>query len=130
MVTGQKPFDGRDAAEIKANILNAEPTPPNQISPKLHALVSEVILKSLAKDPGDRYQTGQELVNALERKKEETRAVAAPAVSRPAESSRCGSLLRWNFCLRSRMVQHHLPSKHAPWPLLPEQTELHRRKFP
>ena len=85
MVTGQKPFDGRDAAEIKANILNAEPTPPNQISPKLHALVSEVIVKSLAKDPGDRYQTGQELVNALERKKEETRAVAAPAVSRPVE---------------------------------------------
>jgi serine/threonine protein kinase len=85
MVTRQKPFDGRDAAEIKANILNAEPTPPNQISPKLHALVSEVIVKSLAKDPGDRYQTGQELVNALERKKEETRVVASPAVSRPAE---------------------------------------------
>ena len=33
----------------------------------------------------DRYQTGQELVNALERKKEETRAVVAPAVSRPVE---------------------------------------------
>ena len=84
MVTGQKPFDGHDSGEIKANILHAAPVPPNEVKPKLHALVNDIILKALAKDPEERYQTGQELVNALERKKEEAKPAAqtvAPAAA-------------------------------------------------
>ena len=79
MVTGQKPFDGTDSGEIKANILHGAPIPPNEVNPKLHALVNDVILKALAKDPAERYQTGQELVNALERKKEEAKPAAQTA---------------------------------------------------
>ena len=90
MVTRQKPFDGIDSGEIKANILHGEPIPPNEVNPKLHALVNDVILKALAKDPKDRYQSGQELVNALERKKEEVKApvqAVAAAPKKKAETS-------------------------------------------
>ena len=92
MATRQKPFDGRDSGEIKANILHAAPVPPNEINPKLHALVNDVILKALAKDPEERYQSGQELVNALERKKDEVKApvkavAAAPTKQDAAQSA-------------------------------------------
>jgi hypothetical protein len=86
MVTRQKPFDGYDSGEIKASILHGTPVPPNEVNPKLHALVNDVILKALAKDPEERYQSGQEVVNALERKKEEAKLpvkAAATAAKKP-----------------------------------------------
>jgi serine/threonine-protein kinase len=86
MMTRQKPFDGSDSGEIKANILHGQPIPPNEINPKLHALVNDVIMRALAKDPADRYQSGQDLVNALERKKEEI-AAPAQAVTQPQKKA-------------------------------------------
>jgi hypothetical protein len=56
-----------------------------QISPKIHPALSEAIMKALAKAPEERYQSGQELVNDLERckesapKKEAKKGTAAPA---------------------------------------------------
>ncbi len=63
MVAGRKPFYGsRD--EVLAAHRNAEPPLPSdsaRVTPELEA----VILKSLAKDPDDRYQTGAEFAQAL-----------------------------------------------------------------
>ncbi len=87
MVTGQKPFAGSDLEQIKRQILEGELAPPNQINPKIHALISEVILKALEKNPDERFQTGQELVNALERRKDEAKpslSVKAPVASAQA----------------------------------------------
>ena len=63
MVAGRKPFYGsRD--EVLAAHRNATPPLPSdsaRVSPELEA----VILKSLAKDPDERYQTGAEFAQAL-----------------------------------------------------------------
>lgn len=67
MVAGRKPFYGSRSEVLEAH-LHQPPPPPSEfayVSPELEA----VILKGLAKDPADRYQTGQELATALEQVK-------------------------------------------------------------
>ncbi len=65
MVTGRKPFYGTRAQVLQAH--RDEPPPPPAevafVSPELEA----VILKALAKAPADRYQSGAEMVAALDK---------------------------------------------------------------
>ncbi len=84
MVTERKAFAGEDADQVRHAIYEATPVAPQQINPKIHPVLSEVIMKALAKAPEERYQSGQELVNDLERCKEsapkkEAKKAAAPA---------------------------------------------------
>jgi serine/threonine protein kinase len=84
MVTETKAFPGEQADEVRHAIHEFTPPTPVQINPKIHPALSEVIMKALAKVPEERYQSGQELVNDLERCKEsapkkETKKSAAPA---------------------------------------------------
>jgi serine/threonine protein kinase len=65
--TGQVPFDAQDPLDIALLHMTEPPRPPrtlrNDVSPELEA----VILKSLAKEPTDRYPTGAALADALDR---------------------------------------------------------------
>jgi hypothetical protein len=85
MVTETKAFPGDDAEQVRHAIHEFTPPVPEQVSPKIHPVLSEVIMKALAKAPDDRYQSGQDLVNDLERckesapKKEAKKSAAAPA---------------------------------------------------
>jgi serine/threonine-protein kinase len=67
MITECKAFQGEDADQVRQQILESTPTPPHQINKKINPALSEVILKALAKDPAERYQSGQELVDELEK---------------------------------------------------------------
>jgi serine/threonine protein kinase len=70
MVTERKAFDGEDAAALRQSILNSTPVPPLHLNPKVHPLLSDLIVKALAKDPAQRYQNGRELLDDLEKCKE------------------------------------------------------------
>jgi hypothetical protein len=85
MVTELKAFTGEDADQVRHAIHEATPVPPAQINRKLHPALSEVIMKALAKVPEERYQSGQELVNDLERCKESTPKKEAKKASEPAK---------------------------------------------
>ena len=67
MLVGHKPFQHAEVTTLMMMHLEEPPTPPRQligpdaISPALEA----VILKALAKDPGDRYQSAEEMAEAL-----------------------------------------------------------------
>jgi serine/threonine-protein kinase len=86
MVTNQKPFDAEDAASLRQNILESTPVPPVQLNPKLHPVLSDLIMKTLAKDPAERYQSGRELLDVLEKCKETKPQAAKPAAA-PAKSA-------------------------------------------
>lgn len=100
MVTDQKAFDGETADVICHNILNETPVAPVQVNGKIHPAVSDLIMKSLAKAPEERFQTGREMLEELERCKEGTgksaakkaaappRAVTVPAANRAAAATK------------------------------------------
>jgi serine/threonine protein kinase len=84
MVTERKAFDGEDSDQLRQSISEMTPVAPNQINRKIHPALSEVIMKALSKAPEERYQSGQDLVNDLERCKESaTKAAAAAKPGQP-----------------------------------------------
>ena len=70
MVTESKAFDGADIESVRQSILERTPVPPVQRNAKVHPLLSDLIMKVLAKDPGQRYQNGRGLLDDLENCKE------------------------------------------------------------
>ncbi|HKE97715.1 MAG TPA: protein kinase [Actinomycetes bacterium] len=65
--TGQVPFDGESAAQIAVRHVSEDPVPPQRRNPELPADLGEVILRALAKRPGDRPQTAPALREELQR---------------------------------------------------------------
>jgi serine/threonine protein kinase len=60
MATGQRPFPQRNAELVDA-ILNRPPAAPTTLNRLLTPGLEALILRALNKDPGDRYQTAQQL---------------------------------------------------------------------
>jgi serine/threonine protein kinase len=80
MVTDQKAFGAADADAVRQKILEEMPVPPAQLNPKINAIASGVIMKALAKDPAQRYQSGKELAADLDK----CREAATKGSSKPA----------------------------------------------
>ncbi len=83
MVTDRKAFDGKDAESLRQSILESTPAPPLHVNPKLHPLLSDLIMKALEKDPAKRYQRGRELLDNLENCKESRPQAAAKPATAP-----------------------------------------------
>src|SRR5579863_1735205 len=84
MVTERKAFDREDVEGLRQSILESTPTAPVRVNPKVHPLLSDLIMKALAKDPAERYQSGRELLDDLEKCKESKPAKKAEAAKSPA----------------------------------------------
>lgn len=80
MVTNRKAFDSADPVALVGQIENEMPSPPAVVNPKIQPAVSALIMKALAKDPAERYQTARELTEDLEKCKDNGRK--APAESK------------------------------------------------
>jgi eukaryotic-like serine/threonine-protein kinase len=93
MVTEMKAFVGEDADQVRQAILETSPAAPDQINRKIHPGLSAVIMKAIAKAPEERYQNGQELVNDLEKCKENPAKASAPkpAAQAPAKAAPASS---------------------------------------
>ena len=65
MVTGEKPFPGQNITTVIYKIVNEDPVPPRQIDPSIHPGISAVVMKALAKEPEQRYQTCREMLEDL-----------------------------------------------------------------
>jgi serine/threonine-protein kinase len=65
MITAEKPFPGQNITTVIYKIVNEEPVPPRTIDPSIHAGLSAVVMKALAKDPAARYQSCKEMLDDL-----------------------------------------------------------------
>ena len=61
MVTGSVPFTGDSPVEIAMKHLSDTPRPPSTIRPEIPPDLDMVVLRALAKNPDDRFQTAEEM---------------------------------------------------------------------
>lgn len=87
MLSGKVPFDGKTCLEVVLKAIEAKPEPLLQIKENLPPRVVAICEKMMQKEPQDRYQTTQEVIQDLERVKAGLDPLGAPmpmAVSRMA----------------------------------------------
>ena len=81
LLTGRVPFEADTPMAVLIKHSYEAPPPPRSLNPALPEAVEAALLRALAKDPADRYQTAAEMAEALER-------VAAEIERAPARDQR------------------------------------------
>jgi eukaryotic-like serine/threonine-protein kinase len=67
LTTGKHPFRGEHPGATVQNICSEQPAmPPSAFLPDYPVALEEVVLKALAKDPGQRFASANEMLTALE----------------------------------------------------------------
>jgi len=61
MLTGQVPFTGDTPLEIAMKHLSEVPRPPSEHRPEIPHDLDSIVLRALAKDPSERYQSAEEM---------------------------------------------------------------------
>jgi eukaryotic-like serine/threonine-protein kinase len=67
LCTGKRPFGGENIPAVFREITHLNPPVPSRLNPQVTKELSHVIMKCLMKNPGDRYKTGKELAEDLNR---------------------------------------------------------------
>jgi eukaryotic-like serine/threonine-protein kinase len=67
MLTGEVPFTGDTPVEIAMKHLSDTPRPPSLLRPEIPPDLDMVVLRALAKNPEDRFQTAEEMDAELQR---------------------------------------------------------------
>jgi serine/threonine protein kinase len=83
MATERKAFAGQTAEQIRAAILETVPPLPHRLKTNLTPSLSALIMKAISKSPDNRFQSGQELVRALEQCNATATTVAPTTPAKP-----------------------------------------------
>jgi serine/threonine-protein kinase len=65
-LTGHVPFEAPTIEEIANAHIQTPLTPPNQVVPEVTQATSDALVKAMAKNPADRFQSYDEFTIALE----------------------------------------------------------------
>ena len=87
MITGEKPFPGESITTVIYKIVNEQPVSPRTIDPTIHPGISAAVLRALAKEPEDRYQSCHEFLEDL-RNYRNVAAEGNPRATVPSLSNR------------------------------------------
>jgi serine/threonine-protein kinase len=79
MLAGDRPFQGESIATIMFQITQSAPPPVTDFVPRLPPIFQKLIEKALAKDPAQRFQTGEEMATTLKTLKERLEKALAQA---------------------------------------------------
>jgi len=103
LLTGERPFSGDSPTAILYKIVHETPTSPQELNKALPEKVNEVILKSLAKNPEERYETCADLSKAIRR----ALGASPPEVTSEVDVSRDATLqMGASEAISKRRAQH------------------------
>ena len=81
LLSGRRPFDGDTSEAVKLQISEIEPPSPSAVNPQLSAVVSQVVMTALSKEPSERYADCRAFSEAL------SHSLGATAVRQPTAPS-------------------------------------------
>src|SRR5262249_31978358 len=84
LYTARSPFSGKHLGEVDRAILDLNPNALNMAHPRVPPAISNVILKALSKSPGERFSSGQQLIDALGAAQSEPMRVNGQAAAKSA----------------------------------------------
>ncbi len=97
MLTGRPPFTGDSPMAIAYKQVNATPPAPSAANPDVPPELDAVVMRALSKNPANRYQSGKEFADDLERARIGGQVMATPllpvggeatqVISRPQQTS-------------------------------------------
>src|SRR5262249_20413641 len=95
LLTLRPPFREPDRVKLIEQVLHEEPTPPHKLDRRIPRDLETIVLKSLAKEPGQRYTTAEQMAEDLRRFAAD-RAILARRIG-PAERT-------WRWCKRNPLL--------------------------
>jgi WD40 repeat protein/serine/threonine protein kinase len=92
LITLRPPFQESDRLKLIQQVLHEEPTPPRKLDRRIPRDIETIALKALAKEPGQRYTTAEQMAEDLRRF----------AADRPILARRFSTAERaWRWCKRN-----------------------------
>lgn len=107
LLTGKPPFQGDSPVSVAYQHVREAVTPPSQLNPSITPQMDAVVLKALAKDPAERYQSAEEMRADCTRllSGEAVTAVIPPAIVTPAGDDMATQVLSPNATVSETAVQ-------------------------
>jgi eukaryotic-like serine/threonine-protein kinase len=78
LLTGRPPFTGDSPVAIAYQHVRENPVPPSQVDPEVPRWADAIVLKAMAKNPADRYQTAAEMQADVQRAASGMQVAAMP----------------------------------------------------
>jgi serine/threonine-protein kinase len=85
MLTGNPPFTGDSPVAIAYKHVRDDPVPPSRVNGDIPGDLEAVVMKSMAKNPANRYQTAAEMEQDLERALQGLPTMATPVLGDTTE---------------------------------------------
>jgi beta-lactam-binding protein with PASTA domain len=81
LLTGSVPFEGESAVTIALKQVSVEAVPPSQRNPEVSPALDAVVMRSLAKEPSQRFAGADEFIAALQQAREGIAPPPAPGLN-------------------------------------------------
>jgi hypothetical protein len=95
LATLRPPFRDADRLKLIQQVLHEEPVPPRKLDHRIPRDLETIVLKSIAREPGQRYTTAEQMAEDLRRF----------AADRPILARRLGTAERsWRWCRRNPVL--------------------------